>query len=51
MFCSVRTCDKMLPVMTLKVGHMPSKPVALGPEVGKQNSIVCICCYLLHFIR
>lgn len=33
---------KLLPVMTLKVGHMPSKPMALGPEVGKQNITVIL---------
>lgn len=42
---------KPLPVMTLKVGHVPSKSLALGSEVGKQSNIVCVCCYLLHFIR
>lgn len=35
---------KLLPVM-------PPEPVALGPEAGKQNVVVCVCCYLLHFIR
>lgn len=42
---------KLFPVMTLKVGHMPSKPMALGPEVGKQNITVCVYCYFLHFTR
>lgn len=42
---------KLLPVVTLKFGHMPSKAMALGPEIGKQNIIVCVYCYFLHFTR
>ena len=47
-FAMAELVIKPLPVMTLKVGHVP---MALGSEAGKQSNIVCVCCYLLHFIR
>lgn len=50
-FAVVEFVIKLLPLITVKAGCIPLKPVSLDPEVGKQHIIVGVCCHFLRFIR